>query len=105
MSKLIGEPVKVHEDKDKLPQAFIWRKRLYHVQEITGWWREPADWRCDNTLRFFIRVVAKNSSPGAYELYHLGHRGAVSEISCGDGKAFSGYASSRCHDGKDCQKV
>jgi hypothetical protein len=44
MSNLIGEPVTVHENKDTLPDAFIWRKRLYRVEEIIGWWREPAEW-------------------------------------------------------------
>ncbi|GAI61456.1 unnamed protein product, partial [marine sediment metagenome] len=24
--------------------AFIWRKRLYRVFEVIGWWREPSEW-------------------------------------------------------------
>ena len=72
MSKLIGEPVKVHENTDTLPDAFIWRKRLYRVEEVAGWWREPGDWWHDRAMRLFIRVVARNSSTGTYELYRIG---------------------------------
>ena len=74
MSKLIGEPVRVHLDKESLPEAFIWRKRLYRVEEIIGWWREPAEWWNDKAIRFFIRVLARNSSTGSYELYRLGEQ-------------------------------
>ena len=72
MSKLIGEPVTVHENKDTLPDAFIWRKRLYRVEEIIGWWREPAEWWYEQAVRFFIRVVARSAGRGAYELSRLG---------------------------------
>ena len=44
MSKLIGEPVKVHMKEDSSISAFIWRKRLYRVNEVIGWWREPSEW-------------------------------------------------------------
>jgi hypothetical protein len=71
MSKLIGEPIKVHENKDATPDAFIWRRRLYRVKEVVGWWREPAEWWREKTMRFFVRVVAKNSNSGTYELYRL----------------------------------
>ena len=74
MSKLIDESVKVHDNKDALPDAFIWRKRLYRVEEIIGWWREPAEWWCGRAMRFFVRVVAKNYSTGVYELYRLGEQ-------------------------------
>ena len=72
MSKLVGDPIKVHENIDALPAAFIWRRLLYHVDEVVGWWREPAEWWHDRALRFFVRVVARNSSSGTYELYRLG---------------------------------
>jgi hypothetical protein len=72
MSKLIGEPIRVHLDKDSMPEAFIWRKRLYSVVELIGWWREPSDWWGGKAVRFFIRVNARNSSIGTYELYRLG---------------------------------
>ena len=72
MSKLIGEPIRVHLDKDSMPVAFIWRKRLYSVVELLGWWREPSDWWGGKAVRFFIRVNARNSSIGTYELYRLG---------------------------------
>jgi len=72
MSKLIGEPVKVRGNKDSSLTAFIWRKRLYRVNEVIGWWREPAEWWHGKAVRFFVRVMATNSSPGAYELYKLG---------------------------------
>ena len=74
MSKLIGEPVKVHENKDTLPDAFIWRRRLYRVEEVVGWWREPSEWWRDKAISFFVRVVARNSSAGAYELCRVGEQ-------------------------------
>ena len=72
MSKLIGEPVKAHQDKDSMLSAFIWRKRLYRVNEVIGWWREPAEWWNSKAMRLFVRVNATNSSTGTYELYKLG---------------------------------
>ena len=72
MSKILGAPVQVHEHKATLPDAFIWRQRLYRVEEIIGWWREPAEWWYEKAVRFFIRVVARNAGTGAYELSRLG---------------------------------
>jgi hypothetical protein len=72
MSKLIGEPVRAHTGVDSMPTAFIWRKRLYRVVDVLGWWREPAEWWNGKTMRFFVRVNAKNCSTGTYELYRLG---------------------------------
>lgn len=72
MSKLIDEPIKVHLDRDSLPTAFIWRKRLYRVVEVLSWWREPGDWWNGNGLRLFVRVSAQNTSIGIFELYRLG---------------------------------
>ena len=80
MSKLIGEPIKVHEDKDSMVTAFIWRKRLYRVLEVTGWWREPPEWWNGKAIRFFVRVNAKNSSVGTYELYKLGKAWFLSKV-------------------------
>ena len=72
MSKLIGEPIKVHMKEDSSIIAFIWRKRFYRVNEVIGWWREPSEWWAGKAMRFFVRVNATNSSPGTYELYKLG---------------------------------
>ena len=72
MSKLIGEPVKVHQNKDSMITAFIWRKRLYKVEEVIGWWRESSEWWNGRAVRLFVRVNARNSSVGTYELYRLG---------------------------------
>jgi len=72
MAKLIGEPIKVHNGKDSMLTAFIWRKRLYRVVEVLSWWREPSEWWSGKAMRFFVRVNAKNSSTGTYELYQLG---------------------------------
>jgi len=72
MSKLIGEPIRVHLDRDSMPLAFIWRKRLYRVVEVIGWWREPSDWWMGKAVRFFVRVNARNTSIGTYELCRLG---------------------------------
>lgn len=74
MSKLIGEPVKAHQDKDSMVTAFIWRKRLYRVTEVIGWWREPSEWWNGKSVRLFVRVTARNSSSGTYELCRLGEK-------------------------------
>ncbi len=80
MSKLVGEPVKVHQNKGSMITAFIWRKRLYRVLEVIGWWREPSEWWNAKAMRLFIRVNAKNSSTGTYELYRLGEQWFLSRI-------------------------
>jgi hypothetical protein len=72
MSKLIGEPIKVHQTKDSMVTASIWKKRLYWIDEVIGWWREPSDLCNGTAMRLFIRVNARNSSTGTYELYKLG---------------------------------
>lgn len=72
MAKLIGEPIRTHAGKDSLPVAFIWRKRLYRVVEVLNWWREPADWWNEKQVGFFVRVNARNSTEGTYELCQLG---------------------------------
>ena len=71
MSKLIGEPVKVHENKESLIDAFIWRRRLYKVLEVIGTWREPSKWWNGEAIPLFVRVNAKNSSISSYELCKL----------------------------------
>ncbi len=80
MSKLIGEPVKVHQNKESMITAFIWRKRLYRVLEVIGWWREPDEWWNGKAVRLFIRVNAINSSIGTYELYKLGEQWFLSRV-------------------------
>jgi len=80
MSKLIGEPIRVHLDKDSKPAAFIWRKRLYRVLDVIGWWREPSEWWNGKAIRLFIRVNAQNSSTGTYELYKLGGQWFLSRV-------------------------
>lgn len=82
MVKHVGEPVKVHEDKDSIITAFIWRKRLYRVSEVIGWWREPDDWWSGKAMRFFVRVNAEKSggATGTYELYRLGKSWFLSKI-------------------------
>ncbi len=80
MSKLIGEPIKVHQGRDAMVTAFIWRKRLYRVQEIIDWWREPPDWWSGKAMRLFFRVNAQNASIGTYELYSLGESWFLSKV-------------------------
>ncbi len=80
MSKLIGEPVKVHQNRDSMITAFIWRKRLYRVLEVVGWWREPSEWWDGKAMRLFIRVNARNSNTGTYELYKLGEQWFLSRV-------------------------
>jgi hypothetical protein len=73
MSKLINEQIQVHPDKSLKITAFIWRKRLYRVLDFLSWWRAPADWWNDGEgIRFFVRVSAKHSSTGTYELCKAG---------------------------------
>jgi hypothetical protein len=71
MTKLIVEPIEVHR-KDAAIAAFTWRKRLYRVNEITSWWREPSEWWDGKAMRLFVRVNATNSNTGTYELYKVG---------------------------------
>jgi len=80
MSKLIGEPIKVHQAKGSIITAFIWRKRLYRVLEVLDCWREPSEWWHDKAVRLFFRVNAKNSSAGIYELYKLGEEWFLSRV-------------------------
>ena len=80
MSKLIGEPIKVHQNRDSMITAFIWRKRLYTVIEVLGWWREPSEWWNGKAMRLFVRVNAKNSSIGTYELCKLGEGWFLSRV-------------------------
>jgi hypothetical protein len=80
MSKLIGEPVKVHSKDDSSITAFIWRRRLYRVNEVIGWWREPSEWWYGKAIRLFVRVNATNSSTGTYELYKLGEEWFLSRV-------------------------
>lgn len=44
MSRLVGEPVRAHVKDNSVITAFIWRKRLYQVEEVLDWWREPSEW-------------------------------------------------------------
>jgi hypothetical protein len=80
MSKLIDEPVKAYQDDSSRITAFIWRRRLYRVLDVIGWWREPSEWRNGGSVRLFIRVNAQNSSTGAYELYKLGEQWFLSRV-------------------------
>ena len=81
MSKLIGEPVKAYvKEKDSVMTAFIWRKRLYRVNQVLSWWREPAEWWHGKAICFFIRVEATSDSTGAYELYRLGEQWFLSRV-------------------------
>ena len=80
MSKLIGEPIRVHQNEDDTVDAFIWRKRLYRVTEVIGWWREPSEWWNGKAMRLFMRVNARSSSTGTYELYKLGEAWFLSRV-------------------------
>ena len=81
MSKLIGEPVKVHvKEKGKMMTAFVWRKRFYRVDQILSWWREPGEWWHGQAMRLFVRVEATGASRGGYELYRLGEQWFLSRV-------------------------
>jgi hypothetical protein len=72
MSRLINEPIITHQSRPNVVTAFIWRRRLYRVLAIIGWWREPAKWWDNELIKFYIRVNARNTSTGTYELYKRG---------------------------------
>jgi hypothetical protein len=72
MSKLIIEPIQVHINGGYTKMSFIWRKRLYRVEDILSWWREPSEWWNGEPMRCFLRVNARNSSVGTYELFKDG---------------------------------
>ena len=80
MSKFIGEPIKVHQNNNSMATAFIWRKRLYEVLEVLGWWREPSEWWNGKAVRLHVRVNARNSSVGTYELCKIGEVWFLSRI-------------------------
>jgi hypothetical protein len=80
VSKLIGEPVKIRRDSNSIITAFTWRRRLYRILEYTGWWREPSDWWNGRAVRLFVRVNARNSTTGTYELYRLGEEWFLSRV-------------------------
>jgi hypothetical protein len=49
MSRVYGEPVRVHARPDGRPVRFVWRSRLYTVRAILEhwvvnreWWRDPG---------------------------------------------------------------
>jgi len=71
MSRLIGEPIKVQRNRNSTITAFIWRKRLYRILGVIGWWREPSEWWNEKEIRLFVRVNARNTSIGTYELCKL----------------------------------
>ena len=74
MSKLIDEPIMVKRSRPNTLAAFIWRRRLYRVIEILGWWHEPARWWDNEAVRLCIRVNAKNTSTGTYELCRISYK-------------------------------
>ncbi len=80
MSKLIGEPIRVQQNEDSMITDFTWRKRFYRVVEIIDWWREPSDWWNGKSMRLFVRVNARNSSTGTYELYRMGKEWFLSRV-------------------------
>ena len=80
MTKLINEPIKVHQNKDSNLTAFIWRKRLYRIIEAFDWWREPAEWWEEESIPFFVRVNAKNASTGTYELCKIDDKWFLSRV-------------------------
>jgi len=80
MSRIIGEPIKVHQDRDKVVTAFIWRKRLYRVIEVMSWWWEPSEWWQGRAARFFVRLNAASSSMGTYELSRLGEEWFLARV-------------------------
>jgi hypothetical protein len=69
MSKLFNEPITVHCKEQNPPDAFIWRRRLYRVENVIRWWRQPAKWWDGESEKLFLMVNARNGTVGTYELY------------------------------------
>ncbi|MDD5511422.1 MAG: DUF6504 family protein [Dehalococcoidales bacterium] len=80
MSKLINEPIQLHRDNTSNKTSFIWRKRLYRVERVLDWWREPAAWWDEEPLCLFVRVNAANTSTGTYELCKCSDKWLISRI-------------------------
>jgi hypothetical protein len=68
MAKLVNESVVLHRNGGFKITAFIWRKRLYKVEDVIGWWREAPMWWLGEPVRCFLRVTARSSSIGVFEL-------------------------------------
>jgi len=68
MTRLIDEPIIVHINRDAVPAAFIWRRRLYRITEVLSWWRVPGAWWNGESIRLFLRVTAVHRTAGNYEL-------------------------------------
>jgi hypothetical protein len=71
VSRLIDEPITVHVTRSSVLSAFIWRRRLYRVNGVLGWWREPGKWWKGETVRLFVRVSAAHGTEGTYELCRI----------------------------------
>ena len=80
MSKLLKETVQVYQATSSTISAFIWRRRLYRVESIFSWWREPSEWWNGEPPRFFVRLNARNGSTSTFELCKLGKDWFLSRI-------------------------
>jgi hypothetical protein len=72
MAKLFNERITVHLNEHKKLDAFVWRRRVYKVEEVLSWWREPSAWWDGEPIRLFARIIARNSHEGIYEIYRAG---------------------------------
>ena len=80
MLKFVGEPVKAQQNKDSMITSFVWRRRLYEVIEVINWWRDPSEWCNGRAMRLFVRVIARNSNTGTFEIYQLGQQWFLSRV-------------------------
>jgi len=72
MSKLINEPIKVVRRDSSAITAFVWRKHIYRVEDVMSWWRETPQWWNGELVRCFLRLSARNSSAGVFEICKIG---------------------------------
>lgn len=72
VSRCIDEPITVHVNRESVPTAFIWRRRLYRVVEMLSCWREASEWWNGEPVRVLIRVTAERRGAGIYELCKSG---------------------------------
>ena len=70
--RVVDEPISVYINKKSVLSAFIWRKRFYRVSGVLCWWREPSAWWNQEPVRLLIRITARRSVTGIYELCRKG---------------------------------
>ena len=71
MSKRYNEPIRVWGDTGEKPQAFVWRGRLYRVQQVIQFWTVNNDWwqKKPEHRQYSLVEASGNFGAGVFELY------------------------------------